>query len=94
MIVLTYMRIHEEKLPHGRMFGPKPAEAPTTVGKSCVACGVSFAPGDFTTLVPIGPGEDPEARERCRHGRPYNAVAVEVHWLCATGRAEDVIEAP
>lgn len=42
-----------------------------------------LAAGDYTTLIPIGPGNDPEARERAKEGRPYNAVALEIHWECA-----------
>lgn len=42
-------------------------------------------PNDRTTLVAIGPGTDPEARERCRKGLAFNSVAVEAHWACVTG---------
>jgi hypothetical protein len=34
----------------------------------------------------LGPGGDEEYREKCREGRPYNCVGVEVHYACATGR--------
>jgi hypothetical protein len=64
--------------------GPKPAGHPS-VGAVCVACGVRLREGDVTTLVPLGPGDDEEAQEKCRAGRFYNAVAVEVHWTCAGG---------
>lgn len=67
-----------------RMFGPKSADHPG-VGRECPACHVAFAEGDYTTLVILGPGSDAEAQERARAGRPYNAVASEVHWTCATG---------
>jgi len=67
-----------------RMFGPKHPDHPG-VGMECPACKVPFVAGDFTTLVMLGPGADEEARERARNGRVYNAVAVEVHWSCATG---------
>ncbi len=65
-----------------RRFGPKTAQHPS-VGEKCPACGVPFAVGDYTTLVSIGPGSDPENQQLCRDGKPYNAVAVEVHWDCA-----------
>ena len=67
-----------------RCFGPKTADHPS-VGQKCPACQKPFRPGDFTTLVPVGPGDDPEEQEKCREGRGYIAAAVEVHWSCATG---------
>lgn len=67
-----------------RKFGPKTADHPS-VGNRCPACQVPFAAGDFTALVMLGPGDDPDAQEKARAGRAYNAVAVEVHWSCATG---------
>lgn len=66
------------------MFGPKDPDHPS-VGEPCPACGERFTAGDHTTLIPLGPGEDPEEREKARTGRPYNGVAIEVHWSCATG---------
>lgn len=41
------------------------------------------AAGDYTTLVTLGPGDDAEARERRDAGRPYNAIASEIHWDCS-----------
>lgn len=67
-----------------RRFGPKPADDPS-IGTPCPACGIAFAIGDYTTLVALGPGADPESRERAREGRVYNAVALQVHYACATG---------
>lgn len=66
-------------------FGPKQEDHPS-VGRPCPACKVPFAAGDYTTLVALGPGDDPEARERAVAGRVYNAVAVEVHFACVVGR--------
>lgn len=65
-----------------RKFGPKIADHPS-IGKPCPACGIPFQGGDFTTLVALGPGSDAEGRERRDDGRPYNAVALEIHWECA-----------
>jgi len=65
-----------------RVFGPKTADHPS-VGRDCPACQKPFKEGDFTTLVAYGPGDDPEAQERAAQGRPYNAVAAEVHAACA-----------
>lgn len=63
-------------------YGPKKADHPS-IGEPCPACHRVFKEGDYTTLVPIGPGEDPENQERMRQNKPYNAVALEVHWSCA-----------
>jgi hypothetical protein len=46
---------------------------------------VPFADGDYTALVMLGPGDDPEQQAKAAAGRVYNAVAMEVHWSCATG---------
>lgn len=67
-----------------RAFGPKSADHPS-VGADCPACHVPLRAGDYTTLIPLGPGNDEEAQARCREGQAYNAVAVEVHYRCATG---------
>ena len=68
-----------------RMFGPKLARN-SSIGDPCPACRTEFKEGDYTTLVTLGPGDDPDAQAYARDGRPYNAVAIEVHWACATGR--------
>lgn len=65
-------------------FGPKTKNHPS-VGKECRACHQPFKEGDYTTLICLGPGSDSEEREKCRAGRPYTAIAVEVHYACATG---------
>lgn len=65
-------------------FGPKSNDHPS-VGEPCQACHAEFEPGDWTTLIALGPGDDEESRELARAGRAHNAVAVEVHWACATG---------
>ena len=65
-------------------YGPKAADHPS-VGEKCPACGEAFKPDDFTTLVTLGPGNDPEQRRRAREGLAYNAVGLEVHYACVTG---------
>lgn len=65
-----------------RRFGPKTADHPS-IGEECPACHQPFQADEYTTLVVLGPGDDAEARQRRDEGRPYNAVAVEVHWDCA-----------
>jgi hypothetical protein len=67
-----------------RVFGPKAVDHPT-VGDHCPACHQDFVAGEYTTLIPLGPGDDPDARRAAREHRAYNAVALEVHWACATG---------
>ena len=64
-----------------RKMGPRHDDGP----RLCPACEKPIKCGEFTTLLSIGPADDPMARDRCRSGRPYNAVAIEVHWACATG---------
>jgi hypothetical protein len=62
-----------------RKFGPKSKDHPSCDVK-CPVCDVPFKEGDFTTLVTVGArGED---REKMIEGRPYNAVAQEIHWDC------------
>ena len=69
-----------------RRFGPKPEGA---LLMTCSACQVQFKTGDYSTLIALGPGPDEEEQQKAREGRPYNAVAVEVHWFCATGESVD-----
>ena len=69
-------------------FGPKDKEHPS-IGNKCMACKVPFKAGDYTTLVALGPGMNQEARDRCKAGRAYNAVAVEVHWDCSDQSLSD-----
>lgn len=57
-----------------------------TKEETCPACDIPFVEGDQYTLVPIGPGEDRVEQERCDEDRFYNAVAILVHYTCATGR--------
>ena len=54
--------------------------------ESCPACKQAFKVGDITVLVPIGPGDNEESRERMKAGRVYNSVAVLVHADCVDPR--------
>jgi hypothetical protein len=74
----------EERTPGLRRFGPTQPDH-WSVGQLCPACHRPIEAGDFTTLVALGPGANPEQRERARAGRFYNAVGVVVHHGCATG---------
>lgn len=53
--------------------------------RGCPACDQPFEPGDVTTLLIVGPGTDPEERERRRKGYRYIARTVAAHWACVTG---------
>jgi len=66
-----------------RKFGPKTKKHPS-IGKLCPACKKPFIEGDYTTLIALGPGDDPEAQRKAKEGKAYNAVAVEVHFSCAS----------
>lgn len=82
----------EELRRHGqwlRKFGPKKANHPS-IYVECLACHKKFKEGDFTTLISLGPGDDPEEQEKARQGRPYDAMAVEIHFACATGQKEEL----
>lgn len=69
-----------------RKFNPLKADHPLIQDNIiCQACSKPFKEGESTTLVPLGPGADLEAQEQARKGRAYNAVALPVHWACATG---------
>lgn len=69
-------------------YGPKLPGHPS-IGELCPACRVAFKEGDYTTLVTLGPGDNIEARAKARAGEAYNAVAVEVHFGCATGKLDN-----
>lgn len=69
-----------------RKWGPLAADHPLVDGPDkCPGCDEVFKAGDYVTLVAVGPGVDPENREKAREGRPYTAVAIPVHYACATG---------
>lgn len=63
------------------------SEESPAVGEVCPGCRKPIAAGEAITLVPIGPGEDEEEREKARTpGRFYNAVAIVAHYPCVTGK--------
>lgn len=69
-----------------RKYSPLPDDHPVIQeGKKCPGCDEVFEAGAITTLVTIGPGDDPAERARARRGMAYNAVAVIAHWACVTG---------
>lgn len=56
-----------------------------TIGALCPLCNEKLVVGDVTTLLPLGPGGDPVQRFKCKQGQPYEGIAIEVHYACATG---------
>lgn len=68
-------------------FGPR-GDGDEAPENPCAACGLEFVVGDYSALVPLGPGASKEGRENARTGQPYIAVCVMVHWACATGEIE------
>lgn len=60
------------------------------IGGECRACWRSFKIGDVPTLISLGPGLDKDERAKAHAGRAYNAVAIPVHWACATGSDDPV----
>jgi hypothetical protein len=64
--------------------GPKSADHPS-IGMECIICGEEFVMGDYTVIIPLGPGTDERARRKCSIKQYYNAVAIEVHFACAGG---------
>jgi hypothetical protein len=80
--VITFRRQKLGTVPELRAFGPRSEVYPHD---GCPACGRLFAVGDYTTLIPLGPGDSEEARQKARERRWFNSVAVEVHYVCATG---------
>jgi hypothetical protein len=66
------------------MVGPLTERSPQ-LRTACPACHAQFRIGDYVTLVPLGPGDDPVQRRLAAHNEPYEAAAVEAHYACATG---------
>jgi len=72
-----------------RKMGPLDESHPCVQDRTiCAGCHKLFAPGDYVTLVPIGPGDDIVERAKCRAGEVYNAVATVAHWGCVTGKLD------
>lgn len=71
-----------------RRMGPLKENHPL-VKDQCHACQRPFEVGQYVTLVPLGPGENAEARRKAREGKHFNAIAVPVHWACATGEEDN-----
>ena len=80
MITVVRHKVGEAFTP--RKFAPKEQDTPED---ECPVCGCSFEAGEHVTLIPLGPGTDPVARQAARQGGWFNAIAIEAHWSCVTG---------
>lgn len=67
-------------------FGPAKALEEGKLPRRCTACGENIIEGEYSGLIPLGPGGDAEEREKANGTKNYNAICVEIHWACATGR--------
>lgn len=84
---LCYQRVHPRDEPgEPRKFDPLSRTHPLVGADFCPGCLGTFAEGDITTFVTIGPGGDAEEREKLAAGKVYNAVAVVAHYACVTGK--------
>lgn len=54
-------------------------------GSDCPACRGVIGREDDAVLVPLGPGDDVEVRDKAWRGGWFNAVAIQVHKACALG---------
>lgn len=64
--------------------GPKSADHPS-IGMECISCGELFKQGDYTVLIPLGPGSDKRRQDKARKKQWYSSTAVEIHFACAGG---------
>jgi hypothetical protein len=81
---ITYLR-HQRDISRSQKMGPLKAGHWLLQHGDCPGCQMPFIEGDHVTLIPIGPGGDLDERDRAASGRAFNAVAIAVHWTCATG---------
>lgn len=51
--------------------------------QGCAACHHTFQPQERIVMVVLGPGRDPEERQKAKGGGLYAAQCVLVHALCA-----------
>jgi hypothetical protein len=78
---------------HYLVLGPKKPDHPT-IGAVCLACGRMLREGDYTTMVALGPGPDPQTKLACLAGKPYAAQGLELHYTCVTGMLPEDAEKP
>ncbi|MDQ1584517.1 MAG: hypothetical protein QOF36_2571 [Microbacteriaceae bacterium] len=78
---------------HYLVLGPKKADHPT-IGAICLACGQMFEEGQYTTMIALGPGTDPQAKLACLAGKTYPAQGLELHYTCVTGMLPEDAEKP
>jgi hypothetical protein len=80
-----YQRFSTREEIDPRRLPPLAEDHPLVDEEECPGCGYAFEPGDVTTLIIIGPGNDREAREKHKAGRFYPARAIAAHYACVTG---------
>lgn len=62
---------------------PPLAEDHPAVGTGCAVCGEPFVAGDRTTVIPLGPGTDPEDQRKALAGGWYSCLGTIGHASCA-----------
>lgn len=87
MSLVAYVRVDPAAGFTPQRFGPKQADHPT-VHARCPACWTPLKVGDYTTLIPFGP-DDTAEYDKAQDGLAFTAMALELHWMCATGRQEE-----
>jgi hypothetical protein len=92
-VVLVPVDITPGVVPVLQKFGPKEPNHPTR-GGTCLLCQEPFRTGNYTTILPLGPGYDDDAQAACRAGKPYHGIGTEVHWGCGTGKLDIDIVVP
>lgn len=93
MSALTYVRVDPTRplCEVVRRFEPLKSEHPLVGNAPCPVCQLPFCAGEFTCIVPLGPGESEEERGKARARRCYNAVGIIAHFACVTGIADGEI---
>jgi len=86
-VVMVPVDITPGSVPVLHKFGPKEPNHPTR-GGTCLLCQERLKVGEYTTVIPLGPGNDEDAQAACRAGRPYHGIGIEAHWGCATGKLD------
>lgn len=82
--IIHRTEIEGEQAAPATIYGPKPADS-REVGRPCPACQRVLVEGDTVSVHVLGPGPNQAARRKAREGKPFEGIAVELHWACATG---------
>jgi hypothetical protein len=81
---MFYVRVQGRPAATQRVWGPLEAgeKDAAVLAMMCPGCFADFAPGEYVTLVVIGPGRDPEAQRKAAADQFYSAVAIPAHAAC------------